>query len=144
MSLDTIFYIDQNICQNEEIKTYQCGMILWDPLSFARNIDALICPMCEVKGELRPTPWEERGKKKHNMPRKLHGIHGTVFLVSRVYIFTRSHQVLAHDAGIISQVQLLTRIPFILFHKTGVIRELHHFIVSHLQTSLTCSDVRVL
>ena len=78
------------------------------------------------------------------MSRKLHGIRGTVFLVSRVYIYTRSHQVLAHHAGIILQVQLLTRIPCILFHKTGVTRELHHFIVSHLQTSLTCSDVRVL
>ena len=111
LSLDTIFYIDQNICQNEEIKTYQCGVILWDPLSFARNIDVLICPICEVKEELRPTRWKS-GKKKHDMPRKLHGIRGTVFLVSRVYICTRSHQVLAHDVGIISQVQLLTGIRF--------------------------------
>ena len=71
-------------------------------------------------------------------------IRGTVFLVSRVYLCTRSYQVLAHDAGIISQVQLLTRVSFILFHKAGVTRELYHFIVSHLQTSLTCSDLRVL
>ena len=74
LNLDTIFYIDQNISQNEQIKTCQRGVILWDPFSFARNIDVLICPICEVKEELRPTRWKS-GKKKHDMPRKLHGIH---------------------------------------------------------------------
>ena len=74
LNLDMIFYIDQNICQNEQIKTCQRGVILWDPFSFATNIDVLICPICEVKEEPRPTRWKS-GKKKHDMPRKLHGIH---------------------------------------------------------------------
>ena len=63
---------------------------------------------------------------------------------SGVYVCDRRHQIIAHDPSILSQVKSILPIPFVLFHKAGVTRELHSFIISHVNAGLTISELQTL
>ena len=121
-------------------------IIIWDPLSFGPSL-FLWCPNClDIHGfnnGLKATRWKE-GKTACDRPRSLYGLHNEALLVSRVYICSKGHQIIAHDPSILSSVRSEVQVPFVLFHKVGITKELQHFILTHANVGMSISDIQTL
>ena len=109
-------------------------VLLWSPQEqFIAT--SFSCPACTTpsNSHLFPSGWRD-GTSERLIPRRIHGIHSTVLLVTRMYKCQRGHEVLGYDPGVLSQVPSHGMIPFRLWHKTGATRELIEWVHSLVAT----------
>ena len=119
------------------------GVIIWDPLNrlvcFSSGIQ---CPHCRLP--LKARYWKDGRNDKHDTPRELWDIDGKVLLVSRVYVCSSDHRIIAHDPLILESIPVPGTIPLLLSHKVGVTLRLNEVIISHVIAGFTFSQIEQL
>ena len=96
---------------------------LWNPLLSYNKYVKITCPDCGSE-TIRVKYWNDiDGSCPSRQPRILHTLGNIILLVSSVYICSKGHESIAHDARILAIFPPSIEIPFLLVHCTGFMTE---------------------